>query len=279
MAEEEVAAETEKLVRGLMMAAGQLREHFARRRANQDRATADQQRAEAEQAAAQFRTQHEATQHLYQRVQRNSFWNTADSGTIADLASYGALNAHLDPTAGELYQLVREKVAERYGIDVNALRTQNPNSEEARNDALRHAIDDQRAAARDDAAADADREKEAKLEETEQATAETDPSTSAEAGEAAEDAQAEAEEHEDDQAAHREHAAGDYAQAHELEQRGDAIGVSPVPTSMTGRASREASVSYPHDAQSTLEGSAGKRQPRPSRQRKRASEKTSELSK
>lgn len=278
MAEEEIAQEADKLVRGLLTAAGQLREHMARRSANKDRVAADAARAEAERATGELRNQHEATKLLYERVQRNSFWNSADAQTIADIASYGALNSHLDPTANELYQIVREKVAEKYGIDVNALRAANPLSEEARNDALRHALDDKMAAQRDDDSAERDREAATRLEDAEHDAANTNPEDAAEAGEKAEELAADAQDHDEDHDLRKEHEAGDYAQARELEQPGDGPGINTATSRNAQQAARAASVSYPNDAQSTLVNSSGRTRV-PSRTRKRTAQKTSELSK
>ena len=160
MSEEEdlVGTDIDRAIRAAMMSAGQVAE--AVKRAGQER-----DRRQAEQAQAAVREQADITRNVHSQVGREAFWATADGERVANAASYGATLSSVDPGARDVYEIVREQTHQRYGIDVDSIRAQFPDSEDKRRDALMHAVDDYLAASREEAAAQADRAAAAVLEQ------------------------------------------------------------------------------------------------------------------
>ena len=160
MSEEEdlVGTDIDRAIRAAMMSAGQVAE--AVKRAGQER-----DRRQAQQAQAAVREQADITRNVHSQVGREAFWATADGERVANAASYGATLSSVDPGARDVYEIVREQAHQRYGIDVDSIRAQFPDSEDKRRDALMHAVDDYLAASREEAAAQADRAAAAALEQ------------------------------------------------------------------------------------------------------------------
>lgn len=160
MSEEEdlVGTDIDRAIRAAMMSAGQVAE--AVKRAGQER-----DRGLAERAQAAVREQAQVTRSVHDQVGREAFWATANGERVANAATYGATLSSVDPGARDVYEIVREQVHARYGIDVDSLRAQFPDSEDKRRDALMHAVDDYLAASREEAAAQADRAAAATLEQ------------------------------------------------------------------------------------------------------------------
>jgi hypothetical protein len=160
MSEEEdlVGTDIDRAIRAAMMSAGQVAE--AVKRAGQER-----DRNLAERAQAAVREQAQVTRSVHDQVGREAFWATANGERVANAATYGATLSSVDPGARDVYEIVREQAHARYGIDVDSLRAQFPDSEDKRRDALMHAVDDYLAASREEAAAQADRAAAAPLEQ------------------------------------------------------------------------------------------------------------------
>jgi hypothetical protein len=160
MSEEEdlVGTDIDRAIRAAMMSAGQVAE--AVKRAGQERG-----RNLAERAQAAVREQAQITRSVHDQVGREAFWATANGERVANAATYGATLSSVDPGARDVYEIVREQAHARYGIDVDSLRTQFPDSEDKRRDALMHAVDDYLAASREEAAAQADRAAAATLDQ------------------------------------------------------------------------------------------------------------------
>jgi len=160
MSEEEdlVGTDIDRAIRAAMMSAGQVAE--AVKRAGQER-----DRNLAERAQAAVREQAQVTRSVHDQVGREAFWATANGERVANAATYGATLSSVDPGARDVYEIVREQAHARYGIDVDSLRAQFPDSEDKRRDALMHAVDDYLAASREEAAAQADRASAATLEQ------------------------------------------------------------------------------------------------------------------
>jgi len=277
MSEEEdlVGTDIDRAIRAAMMSAGQVAE--AVKRAGQER-----DRGLAERAQAAVREQAQVTRSVHAQVGREAFWATANGERIANAATYGATLSNVDPGARDVYEIVREQAHQRYGIDIDALRAQFPDSEDKRRDALMHAIDDYLAADREDAAAQTDRTAAAALEQDAGRGKDASESAREEGvaarGEAEEAAHSDARSVSLDAADHdaereRLHADGaaeeSLANTHEKEQSRPAAGGSPVtavsadgsaspaqrtaaPTSAAGRAAAIASTSYPKSANQTL---------------------------
>jgi len=277
MSEEEdlVGTDIDRAIRAAMMGAGQVAEGV--KRAGQER-----DRSLAERAQAAVRNQAQVTRSVQDQVGREAFWATANGERIANAATYGATLSNVDPGARDVYEIVREQAHQRYGINVDSLRAQFPDSEDKRRDALMHAIDDYLAANREDAAAQADRTAAAPLEQdTERGEEASESTREGEAlvrGEAQEVAPGAAQAVSLDAADHeaerdRLHADGaaeeSVANTHEKEQSRPAVGGSSVstvsadgsaspaqhtaaPTSAAGRAAAIASTSYPKSANQTL---------------------------
>jgi hypothetical protein len=277
MSEEEdlVGTDIDRAIRAAMMGAGQVAE--AVKRAGQER-----DRGLAERAQAAVREQAQVTRSVHDQVGREAFWATANGERIANAATYGATLSNVDPGARDVYEIVREQAHQRYGIDVDSLRAQFPDSEDKRRNALMHAVDDYLASNREEAAAQADRTAAATLEQdtergedTSESTREGEALVRGAVQEAAHiDAQAvllNAADHEAEQ--HRLHTDGvaeeSGANTHEKEQSRSAVGGSSVstvntdgsasfaqrtsaPTSAAGRAAAIASTSYPKSANQTL---------------------------
>ena len=130
-----------------MMGGGQMREQLARAQMSKDQQV-------RENALAQIRQREQETNRVHAMVSRESFWTTANGERVANAATYGATLYNTDPNAAAVYDIVSEKVQQRYGINVHKLRAEHPGSEDERHAALLHAVDDRLAAARDREAAD-----------------------------------------------------------------------------------------------------------------------------
>jgi hypothetical protein len=160
MSEEEdlVGTDIDRAIRAAMMSAGQVAE--AVKRVGQER-----DRGLAERAQAAVREQAQVTRSVLDQVGRDAFWAAANGERIANAATYGATLSNVDPGARDVYEIVREQAHQRYGIDVDSLRAQFPDSEDRRRDALMNAVDDYLAASREEKAAETDRARAAELEQ------------------------------------------------------------------------------------------------------------------
>lgn len=156
--EDEVGQEFDRVLRSLMMGGGQMREQLARAQMSKDQQV-------RENALAQIRQREQETNRLHSMVSRESFWATANGERVANAATYGATLYNTDPNAAAVYDIVSEKVQQRYGINVHKLRAEHPVSEDERHAALLHAVDDRLAAARDRDAADQARARADSLEQ------------------------------------------------------------------------------------------------------------------
>ena len=277
MSEEEdlVGTDIDRAIRAAMMSAGQVAE--AVKRAGQER-----DRGLAERAQAAVREQAQVTRRVHDQVGREAFWATANGERIANAATYGATLSNVDPGARDVYEIVREQAQQRYGIDVDSLRAQFPDSEDKRRDAFMHAVDDCLAANREETAAQADCTAATTLEqdtehiEDPQEVASEEKAVRAQAQEAtsshAREASTGAAHHEAERDRKRADGTAEesVANTHEKEQgapatrgassvtpvRVDAAG-SPTQgatahTSAAGRAAAVASTSYPKSANQTL---------------------------
>lgn len=140
--EDEVGQEFDRVLRSVMMGGGQVREQLARAAAAKDQRT-------REAAQEQLRDRERETARLKDMVSRDSFWASANGERVANAATYGATLYNTDPNAAAVYDIVREKAHERYGINVDQLRAGHREGEDARHNALLHAVDDRLAATRD----------------------------------------------------------------------------------------------------------------------------------
>lgn len=140
--EDEVGQEFDRVLRSVMMGGGQVRETLARAQAAKDQRARDA-------ALEQIRERERETTRLREMVSRDSFWKSANGERVANAATYGATLYNTDPNAAAVYDIVREKAHDLYGINVDRLRAAHPESEDARHNALLHAVDDRLAATRD----------------------------------------------------------------------------------------------------------------------------------
>lgn len=140
--EDEVGQEFDRVLRSVMMGGGQVRETLARAQAAKDQRARDA-------ALEQIRERERETTRLREMVSRDSFWKSANGERVANVATYGATLYNTDPNAAAVYDIVRERAHERFGINVDQLRAAHPESEDARHNALLHAVDDRLAATRD----------------------------------------------------------------------------------------------------------------------------------
>ncbi|WP_159796684.1 hypothetical protein [Puerhibacterium puerhi] len=180
MIEDEIAQETDQLVRTAFMALGQLRERSARNQAARSA-------AQFQEVARQDAQVRENTRLVHERVQRDGFWRAASPAAIADVARYTAAVARHDVRGREADAIVAEQLHSRYGINLAAIRLAHPESEEARRQALVDALDDAMAVRRQDALAREDLAASAQLDERADDKEEVaDPSAAADASEAQE---------------------------------------------------------------------------------------------
>jgi len=232
------------------MGGGQLREQLARAQMSKDQQV-------RENALAQIRQREQETSRLHAMVSRDSFWATANGERVANAATYGATLYNTDPNAAAVYDIVSEKVQQRYGINLHRLRADHPGSEDERHAALLHAVDDRLAAARDRDAADQARARADTLEQ-QAADAREEARSTTEGGEAlderaglleerAEDERAEGATMDADADRAASHAAGDESSNRTAER---------------GSVHEQVSASYPKSANATLAQSRKVKQPK-----------------
>jgi hypothetical protein len=133
--EEAIGNEVDRALRAAVMGASQVAETLQRRHAERNR-------QRTEQMTQQTREQQETTRLVLDRMQRESFWRSADGERVATAATYAATLSEVDPRAKEAYQVIRERTQQLYGIDLDRLRADFPDSEDKRRDTLLHAVDD-----------------------------------------------------------------------------------------------------------------------------------------
>ncbi len=294
MSEEEVGQEFDRVARAAMMALGQVREAMSRRAAERDR------QAQVQSAAA-IREQEQRTAQLRQIVGRQDFWDNATGERVANAATYGATLYNVDRNAATIYDTVRDQAHARFGINVDEIRAQHPDSEEARRDALMHAVDDRLAAMRDDALGRDDRAAAADLQDEARAQREQGADDEREAGEATPESErhersadrldSEADVdlaneygHEQDHDRHLNDAGvDDAAAARETSSMPEPVAEHEAPrapaTTAAGHAREALDSSYPQSAKRALASSARGRAPKAkSAKQQQARERTSGLS-
>ncbi|PTT19613.1 hypothetical protein SAMN04487848_3226 [Microbacterium sp. ru370.1] len=209
--EDVIGNEFDRVLRAAAMGAGQAAEGLRRRaQARDEAARADVMQKQRDQASL--------TATIYERVQRDEFWRNANGERVANAATYGATLYNHDPKAREIYEIVRERTNNQFGLNVDELRAAHPENEEARRNALLNAVDDRLAALRADAQAADDRSEAAReRDDEEQANDEQRQSDADLARERAEAADERAEEREDAAAFHRGEARGHQAEARGLD--------------------------------------------------------------
>lgn len=258
--EEIIGNDFDRVLRAAMMGAGQVAETIKRHGQERDRQAADR-------AAQVAREQNEITRRIHDQVNREPFWRSADGERVANAATYGATLANVDPRARDIYEVVRERSHELYGIDVDRLRARFPDSEEQRRNALMNAVDDYLAAKRADIEAGSDREQSADLSSQADDEREAgDPhaeATEEAAQESAHDAVEHAEDHDrlQSRGGAEETAAGVHGQ--EAQQtRESAQAAAREPSTKAGVARQQAASSYPQGASKTLTQSRNTKQPK-----------------
>lgn len=179
------------------------------------------------------------------QVRRDAWWASADGNRVATQFSL-LQNLDGDPRAADARDVMRDRIRELYGIDTDAIATKHPTSPIDQHNALVNAIDDWRAAQREDALAEEERSKAAE----EEISAGTPT-------EASEGHVAAAEEHEERADHLRDDSAAEQAQAgrYEAEQHQDyTADVAAAKTAKTqaGKARAESAAGYPKSAKQTL---------------------------
>lgn len=138
MAENEESEITESIAimaRTLTGSAMQVRETATRNH------QADAQQRAAEQATVQ-RTEAQLASSLRQEVYSREFWRTASSQNIADHMTVAAHLGRTQPDARMAAMHTSDVLRNDYGINVELMNRDHPNSLEARHHALRDALDD-----------------------------------------------------------------------------------------------------------------------------------------
>jgi hypothetical protein len=276
--EEQIGNDFDRALRAAAMGAGQVAETF-------QRLSQDRDRKAIEQAQQLMREQERVTSGIRDQVGRSGFWKMADGESVANAATYGATMSQVDPRARDIYEIVREQAHDRYGIDVDALRAQFPESENQRRNALMHAIDDFLAAKREGAEAGDGRSRAAELEQEQptherrgEAASEQDASpekADAGAGDrgsaiASEGAAEHDQEHDRlyDRAHDEKTAARGFDQdstrdaPHGAGEKRAGVRAAAQPSTAAGKASQLASTSYPESANRTLTRSKKVGQPK-----------------
>ena len=135
MAEDEIAEDFGRMVRMITGSTMQVRESFARRA---------QMRHSA--AAAEEREQARIEQHAGMVVQRDlfnpEFWKHAGADSIADRMSVAASLGEYNPAARSAWMHGADVIRSTYGLDVQQINRDHPNSLQERDAALRDALDD-----------------------------------------------------------------------------------------------------------------------------------------
>lgn len=135
MAEDEIAEDFGRMVRMITGSTMQVRESFARRA---------QMRHSA--AAAEEREQARIEQHAGMVVQRDlfnpEFWKHAGADSIADRMSVAASLGEHNPAARSAWMHGADVIRSTYGLDVQQINRDHPNSLQERDAALRDALDD-----------------------------------------------------------------------------------------------------------------------------------------
>ncbi len=216
--EDVIGNEFDRVLRAAAMSAGQTAEAIRRRgQARDEAARADLLQKQREQS--------DLTSNIYDRVQRDEFWRNANGERVANAATYSATLYNHDPKAREIYEIVRDRTQDRFGINIDELRAAHPENEEARRNALLNAVDDRLAALRADQEAADDRSEAAReRDEEEQAETEGRQPDADLARERAEAADARAADHENVAALERGEERGHDAEARGLEGRGEGVG-------------------------------------------------------
>lgn len=135
MSEEEIGQEFDRVVRAVMMALGQLKEHTSRKQAERDSAT----RVEREQ---QQRDVERHVNDLHEAVRSNDFWAVADGQRVANVVDVVTAAGPDVPHTQNMYDTVRSNLDRRYGIDLDDVLASNAHDPVARRRGLVDAVDD-----------------------------------------------------------------------------------------------------------------------------------------
>lgn len=135
MSEEEIGQEFDRVVRAVMMALGQLKEHTSRKQAERDSAT----RVEREQ---QQRVVERHVNDLHEAVRSNDFWAVADGQRVANVVDVVTAAGPDVPHTQNMYDTVRSNLDRRYGIDLDDVLASNAHDPVARRRGLVDAVDD-----------------------------------------------------------------------------------------------------------------------------------------
>jgi hypothetical protein len=282
--QDEIFQAGDQAVRAGLMALGRAGETIAQlsqRRDREGREAAEAAARRAERARSEAEHKQTDTVRLsHQQVSRDSWWAGADGNRVATQLAFVELSSQ-DPRAADAAAIMRERMRSIYGLDVDAIDAAHPTSATDRHTAIANAIDDWRAAQREDALAEEDREKAAEHEAaaTEAGVdgdkADRDKDAAVEASAAAEEHEEAADDLRSDAAAEERQAAG-----YEAETRSDyRAGVDAAAAAATpgDKAKAESSAGYPKSAKQSVTESRTKGAPRARVNRRRQVKAGSEL--
>ncbi|MDQ0729081.1 hypothetical protein [Microbacterium sp. W4I20] len=265
--QEEIFQAGDQAIRAGLMSLGQVGERIAAKSADKarqareideaatrltERARVDAERAERDQVRQLERAQIAGDRQIdvaigvaRDQVRRDGWWAGADGNRVStQLSLLQQLDG--DPRAADARDIMRERIRDLYGIDTDAISAKHPTSPIDQHNALTNAIDDWRAAHREDALAEEERTKAAEDEVSAGAGVDT-----------SQEHEEVAEEHEERADALRSDGANEERQADrfEAEQHQDyTADVEAVKgaTSNAGKARAEAASGYPLSANQSL---------------------------
>ncbi len=189
------------------------------------------------------------------QVKRDGWWVSADGNRVATQFSL-LQTLDNDPRAADARDVMRDRIRELYGIDTDAIAAKHPTSPLDQHNALTNAIDDWRAAQREDALADEERSQPAE----ESVSAEAQTESAHERAEAAEEHEARADQLRDESAAELTQAGRFEAEQHQ-DYTADVAAAKEAKTA-AGKARAESAAGYPKSAKQTLNESRKKGSPK-----------------
>lgn len=107
------------LLRTVVTAAAGASERRAQQRAEQAREAGRLAEAERRELEERIAAQRQAAELVYRRAYRDTWWDRAREADIADAVTAAGTWAASDPRADDALGHIRERLAERYGIDVD----------------------------------------------------------------------------------------------------------------------------------------------------------------
>jgi len=291
--QEEIFQAGDQAIRAGLMSLGQVGERIAAKSADKARQArevdegatrlAERARVEAERAERDQVRQLERAQIAGDRqvdvaigvardqVRRDGWWAGADGNRVATQFSL-LQQLDSDPRAADARDVMKDKIRDLYGVDTDAISAKHPTSPLDQHNALTNAIDDWRAAHREDALAEEERTK----------AAEEEISTGAGVEASQEHVEA-AEEHEERADALRSDGASEERQADrfEAEQHQDFtadVAAAKEAKTTAGKARAESATGYPRSATQALNDGRKKGAPKARVNRSRQVKAGTELS-